>query len=68
MTAEIIELGRPGVIKELDRVALDGDPADVLRVESGGDGLVLLVRYLDTRAEGLVIWRPGRAASEAAIG
>ena len=58
MSAEIIELAKVGDLRELDRVALDGDPADVLRVESGGDELVLLVRYLDTRAEGLVIWRP----------
>ena len=58
MSAEVVELARLGAIKERDRVALDGDPADVLRVESGGDELVLLVRYLDTRSEGLVIWRP----------
>jgi hypothetical protein len=68
MTAEIIELAKLGDLRQLDRVALDGDPADVLRVETRGADLVLLVRYIDTRTEGLVIWRPVRAASEAAIG
>lgn len=68
MSAEIIELARAGQLRERDRIALDGDPADVLRVERRGRELVLIVRYLDTRAEGLVIRRPERAASEAAIG
>jgi hypothetical protein len=63
MSAEIIELAKVGTLRERDRVVLDGDPADVLRIETRGRDLVLLVRDLDTRAEGLV-----RAASEAAIG
>jgi hypothetical protein len=63
MSAELIELAKAGTLRERDRVALDGGPADVLRVETRGRVLVLLVRYLDTRAEGLV-----RAANEAGIG
>jgi hypothetical protein len=67
MSAEIIELAWASQLRERDRVALDGDPADVLRVETRGADLVLLVRYLDTRSEGLVIRRSGRAAGSEAM-
>jgi len=60
MSAQIAELPKLDDLTEGDRIALDGDRADVLRVETRGADLVLLVRYLDTRAEGLAIYRPDR--------